>query len=765
MQDAGAVIRFYLAGTALAFVSLPVAFLFFKKLNSHLFLYSRILGLLLVNFSVGFLSAAGILGFSFRGILAAMLLTGAAGMALCLAYKIKWSDFQAWFQKHWKTFLFDEVVFILATLLFVFVISYQPKIFGTEKNMDFAFLNSLMRGEEIPPVDPWFAGGTINYYYGGYMAMALMGRLSGLAPAYTYNLALAFLFGWGFALSWAIGAELGRGRFRGLAAPILLVFMGNLDGFLQLFQVGWPFRINYWQSSRVILDGPNNGETINEFPFFSFYHADLHPHVVGIVFVLLFMAMLLEVFLRFRLPDLKEHPVKWAGRLVLLSIALGSLGFVNGFDLITFGCLLAGVLSLCSIRSVLPRKKPVPAFSMGAIAGGFITGVMGLVAYLSFSFFYLDFVAPRADEKPVQLADFHSSFGQFMTVFHLQLYLVALYVLIRFFRWKTDIGRLTALCLSALLLMLGFLAFGLWGHLVIAVLVVLIPLAVHAVMRTFHRPGEQFAALSIGLALAVLLGCEFFFFKDNYGIQRMNTLFKFHYQAWILLALAAPAVLYVLQKAPTIPVTGKKLLRAGFGLLLAFNLVYPIGILWNRLPIKKPGVALEYRYPPTLDGMRYLEREHPPEYAAIQWLNENVEGQPVILEYPASRAYSYEARVSTNTGLPTVIGWLNHESIWRKQWVKKDEKHRQELEKAGKPIDGWGLVGLRRDNVERIYRSAAMESIIPLLKRYNVQYIYVGELEKQKYPVESLQKFEGSLERVYSRQGVSIYEVPDRMVQ
>jgi uncharacterized membrane protein len=131
----------------------------------------------------------------------------------------------------------------------------------------------------------------------------------------------------------------------------------------------------------------------------------------------------------------------------------------------------------------------------------------------------------------------------------------------------------------------------------------------------------------------------------------------------------------------------------------------------------------------------------PDDYEAINWINGHIEGSHVILEAQGS-AYQFTSLVSTMTGLPTVIGWMNpHEIMWRGNWDK--------------------VSGRDRD-VDTIYNNPDGDEAFSLLRKYNVEYIYVGKLEKERYLAESLLKFASYPERyklIYENQGVVIYEV------
>jgi len=158
--------------------------------------------------------------------------------------------------------------------------------------------------------------------------------------------------------------------------------------------------------------------------------------------------------------------------------------------------------------------------------------------------------------------------------------------------------------------------------------------------------------------------------------------------------------------------------------LVVMSACYPLGITLDRLnsPWK------------TLDGNAYLRREHPDDLAAIEWLRANVPDQTVILE-ATGNPYSYFARFSANTGLPTILGWANHEGLWRGH----DES-----------------VMARRDDVMRIYNAPTIEAVSPVLDKYGVRYILVGDVEREEHPA-GLAKF-GSLPIAFQSGGTVIYK-------
>ena len=115
--------------------------------------------------------------------------------------------------------------------------------------MDFSYFNAVLKSTTFPPYDPWFAGGYINYYYYGYVLVAMPVKLLGIVPSLAYNFILPTLFAMvamgAFCVAWnlldADGAEV-RITFRdprllaGLLAAALMVVLGNLGTVRMIYQ-------------------------------------------------------------------------------------------------------------------------------------------------------------------------------------------------------------------------------------------------------------------------------------------------------------------------------------------------------------------------------------------------------------------------------------------------------------------------------------------------------------------------------------------------
>ncbi len=249
----------------------------------------------------------------------------------------------------------------------------------------------------------------------------------------------------------------------------------------------------------------------------------------------------------------------------------------------------------------------------------------------------------------------------------------------------------------------------------------------------------QFALVCAVGGLLLTLSVEFFYLVDNFRV-RMNTIFKFYFQGWVLMAVASAFAVYWLSRAAWSGGGGRRgrwrwlrpAFLAAFWLLFAAGMVYPLLGNISR--------ANNFDHTPTLDGIAYLAQSQPDDYAAINWLNEQVDGAPVILEAPGTggSSYVYEGRVSALTGLPTLLGWAGHEGQWR---------------------GSYDIQSSREPDIQTIYNTLDPQRAQALLEQYGVTYVYVGLLERSAYERRGLEKFGRFMEVVYQEGAVTIYKM------
>jgi len=239
-----------------------------------------------------------------------------------------------------------------------------------------------------------------------------------------------------------------------------------------------------------------------------------------------------------------------------------------------------------------------------------------------------------------------------------------------------------------------------------------------------------FALLLTSTALLLILGTEFFYVGDVFN-SRMNTVFKLYYQAWLLLALAGGFALYYLASRWRLSFEGARTYRIAWGAATAVVLLgaalYPLGGTWNRTD-GDPLARGKY-----LHGLDYFpagERE------GIEWLNQRADGQRIVIAEAVGNDYSSASRISAATGLPTIVGWVGHENQWRG---------------SADPYAG------RFEDVQRLYQTQNMAEAQQILQKYDVTYVYVGQLERQQYDASGgLAKFQ-ALPVMFQSGVVTIY--------
>lgn len=245
----------------------------------------------------------------------------------------------------------------------------------------------------------------------------------------------------------------------------------------------------------------------------------------------------------------------------------------------------------------------------------------------------------------------------------------------------------------------------------------------------------MFTLLLYGYGLFLTFVPEFIYAKDIYPDHfRANTMFKLGYQAFIMMNIALMVTLFRIRLVNAVWRYGLKVV---FFIFAFFPIIYP----YFAFPSYYPNtLKLEtYFKPIDLDGVKWIEREYPQDLEVIQWFENNVEGQPIILEAQGDSYTDYN-KISAYTGLPTVAGWWVHEWLWR-----------------GSP----NVVGERIPDIEAIYQSQDAAYTLRLIEKYNVQYIIVSGMEKEKYKTLQESKFKNIATEVFkSKNGVArIYKV------
>jgi YYY domain-containing protein len=503
----------------------------------------------------------------------------------------------------------------------------------------------------------------------------------------------------------------------------------EFDGDSRLVPTDKVEDFNAWWPSRAVWDdlqGPDEQSqrvyAITEFPVFSFLLGDLHPHVLSLPWSLLAVTVALNVLLRRTAPDFRSP--SGLLRLLLSAIVVGGLYAINSWDLPTYLLLYLGSLTLLYLRlAPTPRAFFWPHFVIQA-------GVMVVASYFLYVLFHLTFIAPT-EGFPLALAPAHTGLVEFLIIFGL-FFIPLLAYTIQSLRALTAISRQLQPLFGGAVLTLALLV----GLLIGWPLLMLLPLAVLACLSAYeHReqPATAFALWLFALGALVIWGVDVIHLRDNYGSPRMNTIFKFYYQVWLLWGTLAAYALWALLR---------KLRWSLFFWLVPFVFLLLGSFVY---PVLAPSDSITSR---TLDGLDFLRQERPAEAAAIEWLKRQMPGDALVLQAPGASYRSDTARIASATGRPTLVGWTGHESLWR----------------GGQP-DALRELQAREQDVRTIYTTTDAQQARTLLEQYDVQYVYVGQHERSLVAEagaqeEALTKFDQFMQRVFEQDDVIIYGWP-----
>lgn len=710
-------LQWYVMLLSVGLLVLPLTRFIFHKFSLDFgYSFAKVVGLLLLTYIMFVIGVLHILPFNFFSLAGILIVLGILNIALVRRFFMATRPSS----QQIKFWIGEEVLFVAALFFWTFVRGQEPSIHGLEKFMDFGFMNSILRTKFFPPLDMWLSadpqtpnGYFINYYYFGHLTGAILIKLSTIAPEAGYNLILATIFALGITQTFSFvsnlaythletlknfahsAAEKGIAIFFGALGAFVLNLGGNLHT-IYLFTSGYPNEspVPFWQ----ILGGyhpekywyPNATRfipfTIHEFPSYSYVVADLHGHVFDIPYVLLTLALLFLFFTTFFKKETTHIVTKIQKSKVKNQKENSKFNILNSSYYLLYAILFG---FLCAVH-----------YMTNAFDGPIYILLVSIILFLVF----------RLSQRFIfSIATLLISFVLFSLPFtvHYQSFVTKIGVNCSP-EFLTNMGHLGPFlfekgnCQSSAPWML----FILWGFFWITGLLFIGTLVLEKLKKaklTTVEVTDIFVTILFMFSTFLIIVPEFFYAKDIYPAHfRANTMFKLGYQAFMMMSIAAMYTLLRIKTAE-ISVAWKVFLKAIYIFFLFFVVIYPF--------YATPSYYGREGKQPELDGLRWMETQFPENREVIRYFNENVEGQPVILEAQGD-SYTDFDQISAYTGLPTVAGWWVHEWLWR---------------------GSSDVVGKRIPDIVNIYESTNYEETKTLLKKYHVQYIIISNLEKQKY--------------------------------
>lgn len=759
----------------LSLAVLPVTTVIFRPFFDRGYIFAKPLALALLSYAALLLGELHLVPFTFPGLLClgVILVLVNYGWLFFSVREKRWSVLRTFLARYGKIMLLEELLFFLILWCWAYVRSFSPDIHGLEKYMDYGFMNSISRTTFLPPKDMWLTPFSINYYYFGHLTGAVLTKLSGIPAHLTYNLILASIFAMSFVGSFSLGANLfvlikPTGKvlrlkqfFAGLVTACLVTLSGNLHTLYAFFAPyenespvpPWqlPFQPGtfpnaYWypNATRFIYN------TIHEFPMYSWVVADLHGHVFDIPFVITTLAVLLSLLITSqakqkrtkrdsgqatpvgrqarvtsfwegaerRLQNLFGHWTFDIGHLTLLSFLLAVMYMTNAWDGLIY-LLLSGFFILYSRLTAGRIERFADLFRSELLVPLFTSGILLFVGFLlfslPFSLHFKPFVSGIGVLCAPEFLVHRGTLGPFLfEPQHCQ----------RSPWWQ-------------LLILYGFFYFFIFSFLSFLTKVKNV------------RLSDTFILLLIILGTFLILIPEFIYVKDIYPAHyRANTMFKLVFQSFILLSIvSAYSIVRILSSLKVRKLTLLEKVPAGLFLLITALLLFLVFLYPFQAINAYYGELKTYS---GLNGTKYLETLYPTDYEAITWLNTHVSGQPVILEAQGD-SYTDFARVSANTGLPTVLGWTVHEWLWRNSYDIPNP--------PPDPKKVYAVPAPRIAEVQTMYESPDLKETKRLLDKYHVKYVFLGILERQKYPNLDEEKWNRLGHQVFHAGVTSIYRI------
>ena len=778
------------AAEVIGLAAFPLCYYLFPRLKDRGYSLSKPLGILVIAYLSWILSVARVLPSVQLTVLGLLIAAGGLSGWYGWRHRREIWDFAV---RERVTLISAEAVFLGIFVVWAVYRAYDPFISNTEQPMDFAFLNASFRSFLGTPEDPWLRGESISYYYFGYWMMGSLSKLTAVSPLVSYNLSLALIPAMGAMAMFGLVSNMVRADSRrlrlaltaGAAAALLLILAANLEGVLEFMRANgmgsqgfwdwiridglddpapppgesWrPQEFNWWwRATRVISTFQGDqvvDYTIHEFPFFSFILGDLHPHVMSVPFVILFVAVCWHYL---RTPETtwqfdRRGIAQWVATLAAIlvaGLALGGLAFTNMWDLPVFSALVVGV-------AVLKAYSGRGADGWRAAGGALLFSVGAIIVALLLILPYL--LSFTSQVSGISAVDVNTTrLPHLLIVWGLYLVAISPFIFVAF--WRTTVDRDWG-TMTVISLLVAFTPYVIWAFLHlngdgrtsdllgrlfhVLPLALLISVAVYSAMWLARqdRPhkGQVFALVLSTLGLLLIMGPELLYVDDAFGgaNERMNTVFKLYYQGWILLAAASGYAIYcwrsLWERVSGARLQLTRMWAVIFIVLASGAAYYPLAAAATKGNL--------FAGDATLDGLSHLTRfNQGAEYRAIDFIRKDAGRDSAVLEAFSEKDYFIDGpfgRVSSSTGVPTVLGWAGHEAQWRGSYL---------------PMEG------RKEDIEAIYKTLDVDEAKNLLTKYRVDYVYVGRLERETYGEAGLAKFSTFMATVFEEGDVMVYRI------
>ena len=516
----------WLLAFLMGMVAMPVTGRLFAGFEDKGWMFSKVLAITVTGFLTWFLVTAKILPFTAATCIGVSVVC-AVGCGVLYHFQGK-NGIDCFPSGKVNLIYGEEILFFIFFLMWTYFAGFRPQAYGTEKFMDYGFMEAMMRSTTLPARDLWYSEGTINYYYGGQYFAVFLTKLTGSKVELTYNLMRTFVAAFAFVLPFSLVRQMSVDRLKGsltgkkrcvpavagIIAGLSVSIAGNMHYVVYSKIIPWLQKLqgkeadSYWfpDATRYIGYNPVNDsdKTIHEFPCYSFVLGDLHAHVVNVMFVTFLVGMLYAWLKMIRKrgpePEKQERSVFWLRQLLmphilLASVFLGMFQWTNYWDFVIYFVVTGGVVLIANI--IRFEGKIIRILAVTIVQAVEIIGLSYLVI-LPFTLKFDTMV------QGVALAQHHSLWYQLLILWGLPVLLTVLLIL------SVITEKMKGLKHKSL----------------------------YRLLEAITVP-DLFAVIMGLCAIGLVLIPELVYVRDIYenGNARANTMFKLTYQAFILFGI------------------------------------------------------------------------------------------------------------------------------------------------------------------------------------------------------------------------------------
>lgn len=752
-------LQWYIVIQILGFLAFVLGYKLFSNLKDKGYCISKILGisfgsfiswwLMILNFKMYNFSPA--VSYVSTGIFA--LIT--AGVILKFNNENDRKNLFNFFDKNYKFIALVEVAFLIVLITFGFIRAFSPDILMVHKLQEFVYINSILGSTSLPPDNSWLSGHTLNFFYTGYFMLANLVNLSALPLELAFNLIPGTILSLIILASGGIVYNLTESKTYGIIGAIITGFMGNFVALKEIFKAGFTNSFNWWSSAHCLTDN-----TFTEFPLWSAVQGDIEPfHLVNILFLALIyilIVMLKEDLFLFQ-NKLNYNSILSNVFLILIIALVITTDFYSLLTavIIVFSCMLYKALfSQNRTETILKSVITTIIVFFGAL-------IIDLP-------FLLSYTLPDISIKATT-SNYTGYTESFLLVFGVFLIPFLVYMLLEIKKALSlglvdSILSLILLCSLLELIILNYTSLSAVSIKIIIGICLLL-LVISSGYRIYKKNNtKKFTTQAqIIIGLLVLLEIEFIIVKEIitvlitvfivFSIYKLLTEKDFK----VFMALCLYLTTFLSMIIISIPnmsgfISGIEVLKAYliaqtllllpialtiiiFELSKAFEgnnkEIYIIMQIIFLLPcfiflalgtyeksnkfVVTPGLL------PELSGINHVKVFHESDYHSIKWLKEYASKNEVILE-AFKPSESYSGRISGYSGLATILQGFDNQQFAYGKYILKE-------------------LNQRVKDINKIYSEQDKMKVLHLINKYNITYIYVGEVERQIYPEESLNNF------------------------